>query len=802
MKNCNSKIQKIFALLLSVMFIFVSCSDIFSGREETGSVTFSLSPELIQAVSNACRAADDDVASSDKPTATEQEGEKKDGKYKFEISIEGRAYKAHDLKSADDVTELKGKIFRFDNIPVGEKIYAEAKIIVAEEDSQWPIMKGKSEEKLIEAGENTLSFNLHKLAKCSVHNTTETGESLGEIERISVYAFPSSSEAAKELSELLVADTELNDLQIKSKLDKYKANIVGDYYKDGNSNLSQDFQDGYELKDGEYIFLSLVYIKKGSVYLGWATELTTEISLEKVNTINLALSEMNLKVENVELRFRFWDEEKKDYVALKDFPDKVLTNNDDYDEEFDELAETAVEFGYTINEDKSDELKYDEENDKYFITVYFDKLPKNLMFALPGIAVDLQNYPGWFTLNIYTDFSYEVAYVMPQADGAASGSAEPLIVSKGRYTFDFDEKAEDKNADDKISDANNMTIKELEYYDFESESLVKAEKPVEAKVDLTQSFTFKGGSGVEVKFTIPDIPDTKTTLKLSPEDLTVTVGEEKEFTVSLAYSDGTEKAATSITTDCNASETATVISEGGKIKVLGLAAGSVEVTVTSEGITQVFKFTVKAKEVTLTKIEFKEPPAEIGVGKEAAFEAYLVYSDGTEKPVSASTIKVSCSSEDVASVTVSSAKDGEIIVKGIKTGEATIKVWPTDNEKLAEALTINVVPTSTSSGIKVTLAEFDTTDLGANFTMSEETGADGSITLTATPEEVVSGYLYQWWIDGNPVDGATAMSYKWTAGMLENLGTGVHDVMLQITVTTDAGTETYSATTTFTLTSE
>ena len=41
MKNCNSKIQKILALLLSVMFIFVSCSDIFSGREETGSVTFN-----------------------------------------------------------------------------------------------------------------------------------------------------------------------------------------------------------------------------------------------------------------------------------------------------------------------------------------------------------------------------------------------------------------------------------------------------------------------------------------------------------------------------------------------------------------------------------------------------------------------------------------------------------------------------------------------------------------------------------------------------------------------------------------
>ena len=75
MKNCNSKIQKILALLLSVMFIFVSCSDIFSGREETGSVTFSLSPELIQAVSNACRAIEGDVASSDEGTLIEQEND-------------------------------------------------------------------------------------------------------------------------------------------------------------------------------------------------------------------------------------------------------------------------------------------------------------------------------------------------------------------------------------------------------------------------------------------------------------------------------------------------------------------------------------------------------------------------------------------------------------------------------------------------------------------------------------------------------------------------------------------------------
>lgn len=112
--------------------------------------------------------------------------------------------------------------------------------------------------------------------------------------------------------------------------------------------------------------------------------------------------------------------------------------------------------------------------------------------------------------------------------------------------------------------------------------------------------------------------------------------------------------------------------------------------------------------------------------------------------------------------------------------------------------------TVTVGGITVTLAEFDTTDLGANFTMSEEEGADGSITLTATQDPVVAGYSYQWFIDGNPVDGATAVAYTWTAEMLNNLGTGVHDVTLMITFSAGGGAEPehYSARTTFTVTAE
>lgn len=909
MKNCNSKIQKILALLLSVMFIFVSCSDIFSGREETGSVTFSLSPELIQAVSNACRAIEGDAASSDEGMLIEQENDvppdqfenKNEGKYKFEISIEGRAYKAYDFKSADDVTELEGKIFRFDNIPVGEKIYAEAKISVAEENIQWPIMKGKSEEKVIEAGENTLSFNLRQVARCKVYNTTETGESLDDIERISVYAFPSSSDEAKELSELLVADTELNDLQIKSKLDKYKANLVGDYYKDGNSNLSQDFQDGYELKDGEYIFFSLVYIKKGSVYLGWATELTTEISLEKVNTINLALSEMNLKVENVELRFRFWDEEKKDYVALESFPDKVLTNNDEYDEEFDELAKKAVERGYTINEDKSDELKYDEESDKYYITVYFDKDIIEELFSLKGTAADTAKYPGSFKFAIYSNLTYDITY--------NSDSIKDKIVSKGTISIPED--------DSKLpSSIIKFSITEKEYFafkDMSSDVLETVKEPKEKIVDLTNGiFEFTGASGVVISFSVGGQGIVPFSISLKPTSgakvpeiskvhsvtlYAVDATNAKKLQTALASSDSS-KVATDIinilekheetmseevtylqsySSEVLKAKTSPIVIEGsfttwgamGKGKslaivavvnygdgkdidafcigcssvieasaetnvvafdynpisvpctisfclgddfaeeytistalssftptkdetfletVMAVAADTVEalkekeyiynryVSGLSSGIPYVTLYFVKDEsKPTVKEMVLSGAPEKIYVGESKSFGAKYVYSDGSEKAAESFRLETA-----TGFVEVSDVKDGKITITGKTPGKVTFTVLSDEYEGIAATFTVTVEATSTSSGIEVNPAEIDTKDLADDFIVTSETDSDGSITLKAEPKTVVNGYSYQWLVDGNPVDGATTMSYKWTPDVLRNLGSGVHYVMLQI----------------------
>lgn len=930
MKNCNSKIQKIFALLLSVMFIFVSCSDIFSGREETGSVTFSLSPELIQAVSNACRAIEDDAVSSDEGTLIEQENDvppeqfenKNEGKYKFEISIEGRAYKAYDFKSADDVTELKGKIFRFDNIPVGEKIYAEAKITVAEEDIQWPIMKGKSEEKVIEAGENTLSFNLRQVARCSVQNTTETGVSLGEIERISVYAFPSNSDEAKELSELLVADTELNDLKIKSKLDSSKDNLVGDYYKDGNSNLSLDFQDGYELKDGEYIFFSLVYIKKGSVYLGWATELTTEISLEKVNTINLALSEMNLKVENVELRFRFWDEEKKEYVALESFPDKVLTNNDEYDEEFDELAKTAVELGYTINKDKSDELEYDEENDKYFITVYFDKDIIEELFSLRGTAKDTEKYPGSFKFAIYSNLTYDITY--------NSDSIKDKIVSKGTISIPED--------DSKLpSSIVNFSITEKEYFafkDMSSDVLETVKEPKEKTVDLTNgSFEFTGASGVVISFSVggqgivpfsislkptsganvPEISkvhsvtlyavdatnakNLQTALASSEPSKAATdiinileKHEEtmaKEVTYLQSYSSEVLKAKTSpiviedsfttwgamgkgkslaivavvnygdgkdidafcigcssvidasaesnvvafdynpISVPCTISfclgdafaeeyTISTALSSFTPSKnatflstVMEAAADTVEalkekeyiynryVSGLSSGIPYVTLYFVESK-VTAISLKVIDAPEKIYVGESKSFGAKYVYSDGSEKAAESFRLETA-TGKTSDFVEVSDVKDGKITITGKTPGKVTFTVLSDKYEEIAATFTVTVEATSTSSGIKVTLAKTSTTDEGENVTLEFEETSDG-LDFTATPKTGTTVTNYMWIVEGlTPESGNEGgANYHIPASKYEELGFGVYHVTCIVTI----DGEEYSVQTTFTLTSE
>ena len=106
--------------------------------------------------------------------------------------------------------------------------------------------------------------------------------------------------------------------------------------------------------------------------------------------------------------------------------------------------------------------------------------------------------------------------------------------------------------------------------------------------------------------------------------------------------------------------------------------------------------------------------------------------------------------------------------------------------------------TVTIGGVTIKLEQFDTTDLGENFTVDVESNEKG-LTVTATPKTVVNGYSYQWILDGVPVDGGTSNSYTWTSSVLEKMEAKIYNVTIAITYTSDSGTETYSASTTFTV---
>ena len=889
MKNCNSKIQKILALLLSVMFIFVSCSDIFSGREETGSVTFSLSPELIQAVSNACRAADDDIAPSDEPTVTEQEGEKKDGKYKFEIEIGGKGYNKSDFRSADDLEKLEGEVFHFDNIPVGAKIYAEAKISAVEENLYW---RGKSEEKIIEAGENTLSFNLRQIAKCEVYNNTESAETdVSDIESIEIYALKKDSEIADKILKLVAQDDDDNDYEIFSTLKDSKA-LVYKYENPDSLSLSGEF----ELITGfEGYFLSLVTTKDGVVYLGHPEvdgtdadlkeKALTKVAFNETNYIYLSLMEMKL-FKKVEVRFRFENDDGK-YEELKEFPDKTFENNKDFDNEFDKYAYSAEELGYEIDMEKSDSYPKKEEglaDDTGVIYVYFNKIKLidiRLEFYFQneeGKYVENNEFPPLKLNETYLE-SKEYNQAVTQYTLAIVGRGydindektdadEPELVdgvyvvkfyfdkaSHGPLPFSISLKPTSGAKVPEISKVHSVTLyavdatnanklqtalastdsskaaadiinilekqnedmpEEVTYLQSYSSEVLKAKT---SPIVIEGNFTTWGAMGKGKSLAIVAVVNygdgkdidafcigCSSVIEASAESNVVAfdynpisvpctisfcLGDDfaEEYTISTALSSFTP------TKDESFLET-----------IMTVAADTVEalkkkeyiynryVSGLSSGIPYVTLYFVKDEsKPTVKEMVLSDAPATIYVGESKSFGAKYVYSDGSEKAAESFRLETDTGKTSDL-VEVSDVKDGKITITGKTPGKVTFTVLSDENEEIAATFTVTVEATSTSSGIEVNPAEIDTKDLADDFIVTSETDSDGSITLKAEPKTVENGYSYQWYVDGNAVNGATTMSYKWDPEMLRNLGSGAHYVMLQIEFTKGNEKEHYSVT--------
>ena len=288
------KVFLIFVLPLLVALGLASCAN----SEQTGSVSFAVTPELARFVSAANASLEFDALLED---GTQLDNQEKT--YTITVSLSG-GYTDSQTKSFtqaewEEIESGKSqKSFEFDAIPAGVDLTASLTISEGAGHLVWPFLRGE-ESMQIKEGPNTAELELHRLARVSVYNNTESGETLSSISNIRVYALKKGSEAANAILALVAKNDDANDKQIYETL--LACTPVGTY----QNPTSPYFADGYELKDGDEVYmLSLVITASGDVYLGHPdfsssdTELAdkalTTIKINEINQINLVLMKMKL----------------------------------------------------------------------------------------------------------------------------------------------------------------------------------------------------------------------------------------------------------------------------------------------------------------------------------------------------------------------------------------------------------------------------------------------------------------------------------------------------------------------------
>ena len=290
------KIHAITAFFACLMALFaLSCSDLGFKSSDTGSVTFSFGQDFLKNV--AFRALEDEI--------TEQENsEKEQGnseKILFEVSLKGEytasksaeigfeewykllpnkeEYADSETEESKDTESKTLVTLKFDNIPVGKKIYAEVYVSnVYTSDGttkKSPMYKGKSETRKIESGSNSLTVKISDIYKefpFTVNLTFEKEnipEDMENFSQIHIFAFKKDSEIVKTTFNYFVNDNGeagLNQLRAPYDSDGYagQGNWVSPEYS-YDTNKSELTDGGLKLtgtmrlmRDEPLIFIALV----------------------------------------------------------------------------------------------------------------------------------------------------------------------------------------------------------------------------------------------------------------------------------------------------------------------------------------------------------------------------------------------------------------------------------------------------------------------------------------------------------------------------------------------------------------
>lgn len=813
------KVFLIFVLPLLVALGLASCAN----SEQTGSVSFAVTPELARFVSAANASLEFDALLED---GTQLDNQEKT--YTITVSLSG-GYTDSQTKSFtqaewEEIESGKSqKSFEFDAIPAGVDLTASLTISEGAGHLVWPFLRGE-ESMQIKEGPNTAELELHKLARVSVYNNTESGETLSSISNIRVYALKKGSEEADTILALVAKDSDENDKQIYETLLACKS--VGSY----SNPSSPYFTDGYELKDGDEVYmLSLVTTTGGDVYLGHPdfssadTELAdkalTTIKIDEINQINLVLTKMKLGDElpaffptgYADKTVAAW------YKCIANEPSKLKT-----------LAiflfddGTFIETKYKKSSDK--EEKEVEVVGSYTLTTPGNYTTNTGTATFGDTTMEITITNGVLKSNLFeesftiqsnssvpsptdTEITCEILFYL-QKEGT-TGTSEADYTQNEDYTTTITVASSEIGTDayqEKFTNAlseylmrlymmgytmneSKMSSTEKDgkviikvYFDYGTPPdfsyayfpVSYKDKTVSAWYATTSSETGKyTESKISAVYLFADKSMIATTYKVTSAGETV-VDFKKVIDVEGTYTlDSADNFSNNKGSAVVGDQTYTFAITDGEFAIDGME-------------TKYYLQKGAAPIPTLKGISVKGNSNSVAVGGTLTLTATAVYSNG-ETTSNASDFNWTSSS------TAATVKDG--VVTGVTAGTADITA--SMGGVSSEPVTITVSATSTAVGITVTLATVSTTDEGQNVTLtSVKDDATGNLVFTATPKDGTAVTAYAWMIDGEPVADENKSTYTITAAQLEKMSAGSHYVLLTVTI----GDAPYAVNTTFTIT--
>lgn len=149
MKNLAKCAAAFFAAFFAVSLLLTSCSH--AGSEDCASLRFVMDESIVQKIS-----AEADVRNC--PSSSRSiSAEEMDGLF-FEVNLRGAG------KRTKTVPVAKNAEIRFENIPVGSVLYAEAVAYSVDDGKKTVLYEGKSDSVRIEGGENFLAISLRKVS--------------------------------------------------------------------------------------------------------------------------------------------------------------------------------------------------------------------------------------------------------------------------------------------------------------------------------------------------------------------------------------------------------------------------------------------------------------------------------------------------------------------------------------------------------------------------------------------------------------------------------------------------------------